>query len=227
MSSGRHRGHGGERFIVLPHWLLRSGAWCALSPNAKAVLIHLWERHNGSNNGQIVYAVREAEAIGISKSPTARALVELVHKGFLRITRSSAFTVKTKEARCWAITAEPVNGERATKDFMRWSPEKIKTRSPRRDRQSPSGDRNLENAIILSVSVPQAGPSTVKSSLPQSPSGDTSNIPWGKAADPRIGPDVVPSSVTGRRPLRHGDIAFAERTRRHAPRVAGRLVDEP
>jgi hypothetical protein len=52
--SRRHRKGGGERFVALQHWMLRSPAWRALSPNGKAVLIHLWERNNGTNNGQIV-----------------------------------------------------------------------------------------------------------------------------------------------------------------------------
>src|SRR5438105_15630355 len=99
-----------ERFIALPYWLLKSPAWRALSPNAKAVLLHLWERHNGSNNGQMVYAVREAAEIGITRSAAARALTELIDKGFLRVAQWSAFRVKTKEAREWELTAVPVDG---------------------------------------------------------------------------------------------------------------------
>ena len=100
----------GERFVALHHWLLKSPAWRALSPNAKAVLLHLWERHNGSNNGQIVYAVRDAANIEINKSSAARALTELIDNGFLRVTRWSAFRLKTKESREWELTAEPVDG---------------------------------------------------------------------------------------------------------------------
>lgn len=63
MSRRRKRNGSGERFVMLPHYMLRTLAWLTLSPNAKAVLLHLWQRHNGSNNGDIVYAVREAEAM--------------------------------------------------------------------------------------------------------------------------------------------------------------------
>src|ERR1051325_8150821 len=150
--SGRKR-HGGERYIALPHWMLRSPAWRALSPNGKAVLLHLWERHNGSNNGQIVYAVREAAEIGITRPTAARALNELVELGFLKIKRESAFRTKTKEAREWAITAEPIDGQPATKDFMRWTPPKIKTQSHQRYAQSHQRDRDLENAHKSGISV--------------------------------------------------------------------------
>jgi len=55
------RREGTARFVALHHWMLKSTAFRALSPNAKAVLLHVWERHNGSNNGQIVYATREGD----------------------------------------------------------------------------------------------------------------------------------------------------------------------
>jgi hypothetical protein len=125
----------GERFVVLHHWLLKSPAWRAFSPNGKAILLHIWERHNGANNGEIVYAVREAKKIGLSKSPAARALKEAIDLGFLRITRNASFTLKTKEARSYALTAEPINGRTATKEFMKWTPAEFKTQSPQRDRQ--------------------------------------------------------------------------------------------
>jgi hypothetical protein len=37
---GRARG---DRHIRLHHWMLRSAAWAALSPNGKAVLLDLWK----------------------------------------------------------------------------------------------------------------------------------------------------------------------------------------
>jgi hypothetical protein len=130
------------RFIALPHYMLRSAAWKTLPANAVKVLLHIWERHNGINNGEISYSVREAEEIGLSKDQAARALEECISRGFLAITRDSAFSVKTKAARLWRLTAEPFRGERATKEFMRWSEQthdrtsatvKSKTQSHQRD----------------------------------------------------------------------------------------------
>lgn len=138
-----------EPFVRLPIWMLRSEAWRTLSPNAVKLLIDLWSRHNGQNNGEIAYAVRDAEGIGLAKSPAARAFEELVERGFLKVRRASTFTLKTKEARTWELSAEPVGGKATTKDFMRWSAqspqrdrdggEKSRTQSPQRDAQSPSG----------------------------------------------------------------------------------------
>jgi hypothetical protein len=63
---------GSDRFIRLPHYMLKSPAWKLLSPNAKALLLEVWARHNGVNNGEISYAVREAAAIGMHHSTASR-----------------------------------------------------------------------------------------------------------------------------------------------------------
>lgn len=129
-ATGRSAG-GGERFILLPHFMLNCPAWKTLSPNAKALLLDVWTRHNGMNNGEIGYSVREAEEIGLSKDQAGRAFKELVERGFLKVRRSSAFTLRTKEARTWELTGERFGDNPATKDFMWWG-----ARSPQRDREA-------------------------------------------------------------------------------------------
>jgi hypothetical protein len=162
--SRRRRVDSGERFICLHHWMLRSQAWRALSPNAKAVLLHLWQRHNGSNNGQIVYAVRDPEEIGLSKDQAARALDELVDLGFLKIRRNSSFTLKTKEARVWEITAESLDGRPATKEFMSWDgTQKNILRSHQRDAQSHQRDSGMKKGAKNSSTVAPVRPSEAKS----------------------------------------------------------------
>jgi hypothetical protein len=227
----RHDKGGGERFIRLHHWMLKSPAWLALSPNAKAVLLHVWERHNGSNNGQIVYGVREAEKVGLSIPAAARALAELVELGFMRVTRSSSFDLKTKEARVWALTAEPIDDRPATREFMRWvGPKskpplhlkghsaKSKTQYPQGNTQYPQGNRDRENGVKNGLTVPPGEPSEAKVTRSQFPQGNTSNLPYGAAVPAEPG---IPSSAdrnANRRPLKFGDAAKAERTLR-PPRV--------
>ena len=149
-----------ERFVLLTHYMLKSRAWRTLSPNAKALLIDVWQRHNGINNGDINYAVREAEDIGLSKDQASRAFTELIQRGFLKVARNSAFTLKTKEARTWTLTGEELAGRAATKDFMHWLPDaerslqrgcdvrhESKTRSHQRDPQSHRRDGDPENRL--------------------------------------------------------------------------------
>ncbi len=173
--------NGGQRFVALPHYMLSSPAWMTMAPTAKALLIQLWARHNGQNNGEIGFSVRDAAAIGLSKSVAARALAELVERGFLRVGRESSFTLKSKAARTWILTGEPIGTAPATKDFMRWQPStetpKFKTQSPQRDAQSPKRDSNPRNETILPISVPPAGPLGSVDTLPQSLQRDTYIIP--------------------------------------------------
>lgn len=162
-----------ERWVGLPHWMLNSTAWQLLSPNAVKQLIEVWRRYNGVNNGEISYSVREAAGIGLHRNKAGRALQELVDSGFLKVARDSSFTVKTREARLWTITALPMpNGTPATKEFMGG---KFRTQSHQRDRQSHPRDREPENDPKTAATVPPKGLSGPVSPLPQSRWRDTSN----------------------------------------------------
>lgn len=185
-----------DRFVLLPHYLLRCAAWKTLSPNAKALLIDVWAKHNGANNGDIAYAVREAEEIGLAKSVAARAFQELTDRGFLKLHKASTFNLKTKEARTWELTAEPVGNTSSSKDFMRWSPDgqKAKRQSPQRDTQSPQRDRKTVHATTLPTSVPPEGLSLPECDHPQSPQRDTCNIPSRLQPDGRTDqPNTTPT----------------------------------
>jgi hypothetical protein len=213
----RRRGKG-EQHIRLYRWLLRSPAWGALSPNGKAVLLHVWSRHNGINNGQIVYGVRCAGEIGVSKDQAARALAELIELGFLKIRRDSSFTLKIKETRVWQITAEPVDGRPATKEFMSWNGlSKNISRSHQRDTRSHQRDRDIKKEQKNDVTVAPARPSEAKSTPSRSHQCDTSNIPgwYGDNGDD----DGQGVTIGWSRIVRFGDEAKAQRTARTARRT--------
>lgn len=156
-----------QRFIGLPHYMLNSPAWKTMSPNAKALLLAVWRRHNGINNGEISYAVDEAAEIGMSSSVAARAFVELQDRGFLKVARQSSFNLKNKLARTWILTAERYRGEPPTRDFMKWQPPKRTTKKtehgpPGGTVGPPGGNRPPDkhrNETILPFSVPHKGPS--------------------------------------------------------------------
>ena len=114
------------RHVRLYHWLLESPAWRHCSPAARALYVEVCQRHNGTNNGQISFSVREAaNSLGVSKNVPGKLFLELQDKGFLVKTMASSFSLKTKTATEWRLTAEPCDGEPATKDFMRWMPPNI------------------------------------------------------------------------------------------------------
>ncbi len=111
------------RHVRLYHWMLNSPAWQALSLGARSLLIEVWARHNGQNNGEISFSVREAAIkLRVSKDTAAKWFHELVAKGFLKVRRQGSFRWKGGKATTWEVTAERCDERAASKDFMRWKP---------------------------------------------------------------------------------------------------------
>ncbi len=111
------------RHVRLYHWMLNSPAWQALSPGARSLLIEVWARHNGQNNGEISFSVREAaKNLRVSKDTAAKWFHELEEKGFLKARRRGSFHWKGSKATTWEVTAERCADQPAGKDFMRWKP---------------------------------------------------------------------------------------------------------
>src|SRR5215213_10323914 len=97
-----------ERFVSLPHYMLRSPAWRSLSPAARSVFIELAAIYNGSNNGRLALSARDAaEAVGCSKDTAARASVELVAKGFIECSSRGHFDRKSPHASEYRLTLYP------------------------------------------------------------------------------------------------------------------------
>jgi hypothetical protein len=91
-----------ERFVGLPHYMLRSHAWHILTPVARAVLIEVMAIYNGSNNGYLALsACTAAERANCSKDTAARAFRELRAKGFLELSIQGAFRRKDRHAGEW------------------------------------------------------------------------------------------------------------------------------
>ena len=123
------RGVGGstDRFIQLPHYMLKSAAWRSLPGEAIKLLIEVWRRHNGVNNGEISFACSEApNTVGFSKATAARMFKILVDRGFLAVVRKAQF--KSPWARSWRLTAERWRDRPATKEYMQWRPPKNDSR---------------------------------------------------------------------------------------------------
>ena len=76
---------GGPAFIQLFHYVKRSVEYHRLSPVARALLIELIDRYNGSNNGNIVLGRREAMyEIGCGADAVSNATRELDDAGLAR-----------------------------------------------------------------------------------------------------------------------------------------------
>lgn len=96
------------RYVAIPHSLIDSEGFRALSGNAVKAYLFVYRRHNGSNNGEIHCSVREvSRGIGVCINTACTALKELQQLGLLRVTHGSSFdTRKTNISNQWSITCE-------------------------------------------------------------------------------------------------------------------------
>jgi hypothetical protein len=112
-------------------------AWKSLGAVERAMYIDIAARYAGpgSNNGRIGYSIRcAAKELGIGTSTAKRKLDVLVDRGFIVAMTKGAFSLKARHATEWRLTEFPcdVTGELATKEFMRWTPDKNRSRYPQR-----------------------------------------------------------------------------------------------
>jgi len=184
--SRRSKSKGKEaRHVRLYHSLLRSEAWQSLSANARAIYIEMAARYNGSNNGYIPFSFRDAaKPVHIGKNAAGAALTELQQRGFITITKRSAFSVKTKRATEWRLTefSSDIDHSFATKDFMRWSPEKQNT-VPVAGRTVPVAGpfSTCSGTVVAKISRngTRSGTVKTKNSVPRSRHRDTYSLPGG------------------------------------------------
>ncbi len=116
-----------DPFIRLHKGVTRSEAWRSLSCEAKALLLEVWQRHNGQNNGEIPYSWREArEALRIGQTKVKNAFNELQERGFLKVKLRGSFdwkhAGKDNRATEWQLTTEPFNGKPPSAEYRGWHP---------------------------------------------------------------------------------------------------------
>jgi hypothetical protein len=114
-----------ERFVKLPHWVVKSYAWQALKPTAAKILIEILSIYDGGNNGFLAMGARAAaERCGCSKGTAARALQELQHLGFIEVSIESSFNRKDRRACEYRVTLHKCDRTQAqaSKKFMSWRP---------------------------------------------------------------------------------------------------------
>ncbi len=117
-----------ERFVALPHYMLRSPAWRLLSPVARCVFLELASIYNGGNNGFLALSARDAaERIGCSKNTAGRAIAELVRAGFVEVAQRGHFDRKSPHAAEYRLTLYECNrtGQRGSKAFMGLCPDQL------------------------------------------------------------------------------------------------------
>jgi hypothetical protein len=112
-------------FTRLSHDIQDTPAWLFIAQSgAVPLLLDMWRRHNGHNNGQIPYSQREAEhRFGCSPKRAVRWFHDLQEAGFIVATYPGSFNHKTGErrARRWRLTMERCGSNPATRDYLRFA----------------------------------------------------------------------------------------------------------
>jgi len=135
-----------EPFICLHRGVTDSAAWKSLTCEAKALLLEIWARHNGMNNGCIGFSHRQARtALRVGNGKVQRAFQELQEKGFIVVHHKGHFDWKvvagTGRASEWEITGEPCDGKPPSKLYRKWSENK-NTAPALRTAGSDNGNRS-------------------------------------------------------------------------------------
>jgi hypothetical protein len=97
----------GERFAGLPHDVIDSAAYLALSKVERALLVEMVRQYNGKNNGQLRCNVRKLVVRGFSSAGTLhRAKKMLIAAGFIYETCAGGRPAK---ASWYALTWRPLD----------------------------------------------------------------------------------------------------------------------
>src|SRR5262245_28287890 len=100
---GRRSDH---TFLRLPHYVIKSPQWRALSGNAVKFLVELAAAYDGSNNGDLAFTRGQALERGWKSGGTRdRAAEEAVEAGFALVTRHG----HRRACNLYAITWEPID----------------------------------------------------------------------------------------------------------------------
>ena len=149
MASRRKHSKHGPRYIQVFHWVMKTVAWQALTPNERCIYLEVKKRFNGSNNGEIGLGVREAaDAIQVGKTTAHHALKRLTELGFIEVVTPSGFNRKNRMATEWLLTEfkNDITGELAKKTFTKWRADE-KSTVPSQTPTVPDTGQSLANGV--------------------------------------------------------------------------------
>ncbi len=125
-ATGRSRRGKSRSFASIDRRIMTCHAFRSLTPLAQAAYTWFAFSFNGANNGRIIMSSQMmANHLNVSKATGARAIAELIEKGFVVVATPGAFNMKHRHASEYRLTAIRCNvtGELPTNEFERWKPE--------------------------------------------------------------------------------------------------------
>lgn len=113
-----------KHFVKIDFSIVTHPRFLALSGNAVKVLIAIISKHNGRNNGEIVFPTRYF-GMDLGKNAVNAAIKELVAAGFITIETRSSFHMKARRAQEYAIAWLPVGNRPPTLGWLKVAITKI------------------------------------------------------------------------------------------------------
>ena len=114
-------------FIKLEHDIVDTAAWLYIAKSGSSkLLIDIWRRHNGKNNGRITYSIRDAQRrFGCSSKTAVMWFRELQELGFIVAEQRGSFSRKTgaldARATRWRLTMERCGANAPTREYLKWA----------------------------------------------------------------------------------------------------------
>lgn len=126
MGQGPQKPDHGGNFVMMPRRVIASPAWRELPHRARSVLMVIFCKHNGFNNGRIAIKISDiGQALGDQNhGANGKAVARLIELGFLECTsEADRHRSKTREYRITFIsTGEGKNVTPATHEYKDWKP---------------------------------------------------------------------------------------------------------
>ena len=97
------------QFVPVPYDMLKHPNFRRLSADAVRVWLEMHLGYYGINNGEIGFSVRQAaDCLHSGSGKASKAINELIEARFIVCTRDSSFNMKTRRARGWMLTTQPM-----------------------------------------------------------------------------------------------------------------------
>ena len=145
-AGSKGKAYKGPAFTQLMHWVRKTEAWRSLGPYARLLYIELRAHYTGSNNGDISYSYRQAEAdLNCSNKPIPGAFRELQDRGFIKPVQKGAFSWKARfdgagRATTWLLTElpqdRPERGLAPSLEFKTWQPDIVEKKNAARRKRA-------------------------------------------------------------------------------------------
>ena len=108
------------QFVPVPYDMLKHLNFRRLSADAVRVWLEMHLGYYGINNGEIGFSVRQAaDCLHSGSGKASKAINELIEARFIVCTRDSSFNMKTRRAREWMLTTQPMGMGAASNEWKK------------------------------------------------------------------------------------------------------------